>query len=80
MVVRSSRYGPTTCTPMGSPCSESPIGTAVAGRPVSVAMPAQTSGLGFLMAQAVFASVPILVVYVFFQKYIVRAVSGAAVR
>jgi multiple sugar transport system permease protein len=41
---------------------------------------AQTSGLGFLMAQAVFASAPILVVYVFFQKYIVRAVSGAAVR
>jgi multiple sugar transport system permease protein len=41
---------------------------------------AQTEGLGFLMAQAVFASAPILVVYVFFQKYIVRAVSGAAVR
>ena len=41
---------------------------------------AQTSGLGFLMAQAVFASAPILVVYVFFQKYIVRAVSGAALR
>jgi multiple sugar transport system permease protein len=41
---------------------------------------AQTSGLGFLMAQAVFASAPILLVYVFFQKYIVRAVAGAAVR
>lgn len=41
---------------------------------------AQTSGLGFLMAQAVFASAPVLIVYVFFQKYIVRAVSGAAVR
>jgi multiple sugar transport system permease protein len=41
---------------------------------------AQTNGLGFLMAQAAFASLPILVVYVFFQKYIVRAVSGAAVR
>jgi multiple sugar transport system permease protein len=41
---------------------------------------AQTNGLGFLMAQAVFASVPILIVYAFFQKYIVRAVSGAAVR
>src|SRR4029077_4078804 len=39
---------------------------------------AQTNGLGFLMAQAAFASLPILVVYVFFQKYIVRAVSGAA--
>ena len=31
-----------------------------------------------LMAQAVFASLPILIVYLFFQKYIVRAVSGAA--
>jgi multiple sugar transport system permease protein len=41
---------------------------------------AQTNGLGYLMAQAVFASVPILVFYAFFQKYIVRAVSGAAVR
>jgi multiple sugar transport system permease protein len=41
---------------------------------------AQTSGLGYLMAQAVFASVPILVVYVIFQKYLVRAVAGAAVR
>ena len=35
---------------------------------------AQTEGLGFLMAQAVFAGVPTLV----FQKYIVRAVAGAA--
>jgi multiple sugar transport system permease protein len=41
---------------------------------------AQTNGLGFLMAQAVFASAPILMIYVFFQKYIVRAVAGAAVR
>lgn len=41
---------------------------------------AQTSGLGFLMAQAVFASVPILVVYMIFQKQIVRAMAGAAVR
>jgi multiple sugar transport system permease protein len=41
---------------------------------------AQTSGLGYLMTQAVFASVPILIVYVIFQKYIVKAVSGAAVR
>jgi multiple sugar transport system permease protein len=39
---------------------------------------AETAGLGFLMAQAVFASLPILIVYTFFQKYIVRAVSGAA--
>lgn len=41
---------------------------------------AQTSGLGYLMTQAVFAVTPILVVYIIFQKYIVRAVSGAAVR
>jgi multiple sugar transport system permease protein len=41
---------------------------------------AQTSGLGFLMAQAVFASLPIFIVYVVFQKQIVRAMAGAAVR
>lgn len=41
---------------------------------------AQTSGLGFLMAQAVFASIPILIVYVIFQKQIVRAMAGAAMR
>ena len=41
---------------------------------------AQTSGLGFLMAQAVFASVPILIVYILFQKQIVRAMAGTAVR
>jgi multiple sugar transport system permease protein len=41
---------------------------------------AQSQGIGFLMAQAVFAGAPILVVYLFFQKYIVTAVSGAAVR
>jgi multiple sugar transport system permease protein len=41
---------------------------------------AQTSGLGFLMAQAVFASIPILVVYIVFQKQIVRAMAGTAVR
>ena len=41
---------------------------------------AQTEGLGFLMAQAVFAGAPMLVVYLFFQKYIVQAVAGAAGR
>ncbi len=41
---------------------------------------AQTSGLGFLMAQAVFASIPILLVYIIFQKQIVRAMAGTAVR
>jgi multiple sugar transport system permease protein len=39
---------------------------------------AESTGLGFLMAQAIFASLPILIVYMFFQKYIVRAVAGAA--
>jgi len=39
---------------------------------------AQTSGLGFLMAQAVFASIPILIVYIIFQKQIVRAMAGTA--
>ncbi len=41
---------------------------------------AQTSGLGFLMAQAVFASIPIFFVYIIFQKQIVRAMAGTAVR
>jgi len=39
---------------------------------------AESAGLGYLMAQAVFGSLPVLIVYMFFQKYIVRAVSGAA--
>lgn len=39
---------------------------------------AESAGLGYLMAQAVFAFLPVLIVYMFFQKYIVRAVSGAA--
>jgi multiple sugar transport system permease protein len=38
---------------------------------------AESAGLGFLMAQGMFASIPILIVYLFFQKYIVRAVAGA---
>ena len=41
---------------------------------------AQTSGLGFLMAQAVFASIPIFIVYLVFQKQTVRAMAGTAVR
>ncbi|RYY45686.1 MAG: carbohydrate ABC transporter permease [Sphingomonadales bacterium] len=41
---------------------------------------AQTSGLGFLMAQAVFASLPIFIVYALFQKHIVSAMAGTAVR
>jgi len=41
---------------------------------------AQSEGLGFLMAQAIFAGLPVFIVYLFFQKYIVQAVAGAAVR
>jgi multiple sugar transport system permease protein len=41
---------------------------------------AQTSGLGYLMAQAVFASIPIFIVYIVFQKQIVRAMAGTTVR
>jgi multiple sugar transport system permease protein len=39
---------------------------------------AQTNGLGFLMAQAVFAGAPILIVYALFQRYIVLGASRAA--
>lgn len=40
---------------------------------------AQTSGLGYLMAQAVFASIPIFIVYIVFQKQIVSAMAGTRV-
>jgi len=36
---------------------------------------AQTEGLGFLMATAVFASLPIVIVYLIFQKYLVRGIA-----
>lgn len=39
---------------------------------------AQSESLGFLMAQAVFAGLPMIILYVFFQKYIIRAASGSA--
>ena len=41
---------------------------------------AQSEGLGYLMSQAVFAGLPIFVLYLFFQKYIVTAVAGTTVR
>jgi multiple sugar transport system permease protein len=41
---------------------------------------AQTSGLGFLMAQAVFASLPIFIVYLIFQKQIIQAMAGTALK
>ncbi len=41
---------------------------------------AQTEGIGFLMAQAVFAGLPVLVLYLFFQRHIVTAVAGGAAK
>jgi multiple sugar transport system permease protein len=41
---------------------------------------AQSEGIGYLMSQAVFAGLPIFVLYLFFQKYIVTAVAGTTVR
>lgn len=38
---------------------------------------AQTEGIGFLMAQAVFAGLPVMILYLFFQRHIVSAVAGA---
>jgi multiple sugar transport system permease protein len=38
---------------------------------------AQTEGIGFLMAQAVFAGMPVLILYLFFQRHIVSAVAGS---
>jgi len=40
---------------------------------------AQSEGIGYLMSQAVFAGVPIFILYLFFQKYIVQAVAGTTV-
>ncbi|WP_394790771.1 carbohydrate ABC transporter permease [Rhodoferax sp.] len=41
---------------------------------------AQSEGIGYLMSQAVFAGLPLFILYLFFQKYIVTAVAGTAVR
>lgn len=41
---------------------------------------AQSEGLGYLASQAVFAGLPILIIYIFFQRHIVTAVSGGAVK
>ncbi len=54
--------------------------TLTVGLAAAQANYAQTSGLGFLMAQAVFASIPIFIVYLIFQKQIVRAMAGTAVK
>ncbi len=41
---------------------------------------AQSEGLGYLASQAIFSAIPIIIVYIFFQKHIVTAVSGGAVK
>ncbi len=41
---------------------------------------AQAEGIGFLMAQAVFAGLPVLVLYLFFQRHILTAVSGGVAK
>lgn len=41
---------------------------------------AQSEGLGFLTSQAIFSAIPIIIVYIFFQKHIVTAVSGGALK
>lgn len=40
----------------------------------------QSEGIGYLMSQAVFAGLPVFILYLFFQKYIVAAVAGKPVR
>lgn len=40
----------------------------------------QSEGIGYLMAQAVFAGLPMLILYLIFQKYVLRAVAGAGGR
>ena len=39
---------------------------------------AQTEGLGFLMAQAVFAGLPVITLYLIFQRYVVNAAAGGS--
>jgi len=41
---------------------------------------AQTEGIGFLMAQAVFAGLPVLVLYLLFQRHIVTAATGSVAK
>jgi len=41
---------------------------------------AQTEGIGFLMAQAVFAGLPVLILYLLFQRHIVNAVAGGSAK
>lgn len=40
----------------------------------------QSEGIGYLMSQAVFAGLPVFILYLFFQKYIVAGVSGKPVK
>jgi multiple sugar transport system permease protein len=54
--------------------------TLTIGLASSQANYAQTNGMGYLMAQAVFASLPIFMLYIVFQKQIVRAMAGTSLR
>jgi multiple sugar transport system permease protein len=41
---------------------------------------AQSEGLGSIMASAVFASVPVVLIYLIFQRYIIRGVAMGSTR
>ncbi len=41
---------------------------------------AQAEGIGFLMAQAVFAGLPVMFLYLFFQRHIITAVAGGGAK
>ena len=41
---------------------------------------AQAEGIGFLMAQAVFAGLPVMFLYLFFQRHIIAAVAGGGAK
>jgi multiple sugar transport system permease protein len=41
---------------------------------------AQAEGIGFLMAQAVFAGLPVMLLYLFFQRHIIAAVAGGGAK
>jgi multiple sugar transport system permease protein len=58
--------------------TQTPMYTLTLGLASTQSNFAQSEGIGFLMAQAVFAGLPILVLYVFFQRHIVTAVAGTS--
>jgi multiple sugar transport system permease protein len=60
--------------------SKSEMYTITLGLASSQSNFAQSEGIGYLMSQAVFAGLPLFILYLFFQKYIVTAVAGTAAR